>query len=248
MPRMISRLEPVRGLLIVCAVYYLGPRICSIAVSLIIELTAVLRHGVAALDSPDVDTYAVRTAVLVGQFSLLLFSGVTAIWATRRYAIVWWSRQGSSYWVEVAWGVAASIAYLILVKLVVLPCLFYMRPPDTVYNTPFFEITSYSQASASIIARAFFINTVYSPIVETILFIAAVYWPLRQRFAMLPTLLVVAVFFAALHNQTPWFFQYLVFSIVNLSLFEIRKSLLAPATHHIIANMVIYSGQLWFSP
>jgi len=246
MPRLISRLEPVKGLLIICAIYCLAPVFSSVAASMIIALSAVLRHGIEAIDFSRLDKYALGTVALVGEFSLLSLSGLVAIWASRRYTDVSWYRQNCAWWMEVGWGVAASIAYLLLIKLVVLPCLFYMRPPDTAYNRTFFGITSYSQTSASIIGRAFFIDTVYAPVVETVLFISAAYWPLRQKLAMLPTLLVVAVFFAALHNQTPWFFQYLAFSIVNLSLFEMRKSLLAPATHHVIANMVIYGGQLWW--
>lgn len=190
----------------------------------------------------------VNTAGLAGEFSLLAASGAVAIWMIRRYALASRFRGKGSALFEIGYGIAATIVYVLLIKLIVLPCLYHMRPSDTVDQRSFFDIASYSRASSGIVARAFFINTIYSPIVETFLFVGGVYAPLRERLALLPSLLIVTVTFSALHSQNPWFFQYLAFAVVNLLLFEMRKSLLAPATHHVLANLVVYGSQLLLRP
>jgi membrane protease YdiL (CAAX protease family) len=230
---------------IVVAVYAILPILAAASAICIAAAVAIASGGKEFYFSATFVKYSSNLEVFAGELALLAISGIVA-------AIVWTRRgsdlrifEKSSGWVDALLGVGAAVIFHFVVRGFLLPWLYLAMPVGAKWISREYQpILGYASAGVTQVAGSFFLNALYKPVVETILFVGFLYRGLRSLWGVTASLLFASVIFAALHKNGPLFLDFFLLGLVNFALFEFRKSLAAPLIQHVSYNILVFGSQV----
>ena len=229
---------------VVVATYVIVPTLGDWLGSFIPGIVALYNGGAAVLESQSFQKYIGNLEGFLGELTLLIASGLLAVW-------IWQCRQNlqifrkGRVWLDIAIGVTVAVIDYYCGKKLVVPWLYLARPLGSEWiKTQYVSVGSYGTAYINQIASVFFVDTVYVSLIETIVIVGFMYRQFRSQWSFMVSIPLAALIFAAIHRNELLFFDFFLFGLVNLGLFELRKSLAAPLVHHLVRNALIYGSQL----
>lgn len=234
------------GLVLVICVYAVVPTVVAWSAAFLAGCIAVAQGGAHALDVVTVQQRLGKIEGFFGELTLLIGSGLLAFYLWSHVSNLYFFVKRSR-WREVAIGIIIGIVNYFSAKLVVVPWLYLARPLDSNWlHTQYYSVQSYGHSYIGQVASVFFVDTCYVSLVETIVFIGLLYQRLRNYWGLLTSLLFASAVFATSHRSELLFFEFFLFALINLAIYEWRRSLAAPFFHHVTFNALIYGSQLAF--
>jgi membrane protease YdiL (CAAX protease family) len=228
--------------LIVFIVYVVIPSAVAWIGAFVLGFIAAIRRGPSVLDTADFQKYIGNLEGFFGELCLLVASGIltVSLWRRRQLEI-----SRSRLWIDVAIGITVGVFSEVCSKLFVVPWLYLARPLGSEWIKPeYISVSSYGRTYINQIASVFFVDTVYTALVETTIIVGFFYAGMRAQWNVAVSALYVAIIFAAMHRNGLLFLDFFLFALINFALYEWRKSLVAPFFHHLTFNALIYGSQL----
>jgi membrane protease YdiL (CAAX protease family) len=105
-------------------------------------------------------------------------------------------------------------------------------------------MSDYGSSYMGQVAGGFFLDAIYTPIVETIVFVGFMYQRFRSQTGLIASLLFASAIFAAVHQNSILFLNFFLFGLINFALYEFRKSLTPSLFCHLAYNCFIYGSQV----